>query len=94
MLQKRDLPTAITQELVRIAIAPVLLHAAAEAKVLDPRAAMVEEEIAEGTGLRDAGERPACDVGGLLQRRSQVWGSQADHVANTLRPAFWPSASP
>ena len=70
--QERDLAAAIAQELVRVTVAPVLLNAASEAKVLDPGAAAVEEQIAEWAGLGESVERPAGPAGNRGQVRHDL----------------------
>src|SRR5215211_1701158 len=84
-IEERALPAAIAQELVRVAVAPVALEAAAEPKVLDARAAAVEEQVRERTRLGQAPQRPVGDVRRLLERRAQVRGAEADHVADPGR---------
>src|SRR3954447_15335160 len=85
--QERDLVAAVAQELVRVlALAPVLLDAASEAKILDPGASAVEEEVGEGPRLRQAVEWPGREVGRLLQRRTKVRRAEADDVARPVDP--------
>src|SRR4051794_32514080 len=84
--QEWDLAAAVAQELVGVAIAPVLLHAVAEPHVLDADAAPVEEEVREGPRFRQSTEGPAGDVCRPLQWRSEVRRPQAEDVPQAVRP--------
>src|ERR671936_2178643 len=77
VVQERHLAGAVTQQLVGIALAPLLLYAASEAEVLDTCAAPVHQG-GERSRFGKAPERPAGDVRGLLERRPQVRCAQAE----------------
>src|SRR5919108_4046390 len=83
--QERHLAAAVTQQLVGIALAPLLLDAASDAEVLDTCAASVHQG-GEWSRFGKPTKRPAGDVRGLLERRPQVRRTQAEHVSHQLSP--------
>ena len=91
--QQRHVGAAVVEQGVGLAVAPVVLHQRAEAQVLDPRAAHLEE-AGDRAGLAELAERPAGGVHGLLGGCPHVGGAEAEHVSHAAPPTDRRGRSP
>jgi hypothetical protein len=85
--QEGHVVAAIGEQLIRIAVAPVLLDAGAVAQVLDSRAAYIDQPC-ERARLGDLGQSPAERIDALLQRRAQMRGAETEDVTDGVNEAM------